>query len=403
MSDSAVATVTKALCRLLLDESQRSRDHVPGTRVTTLPLDKAQDEQGNRLNLFLYQVTVNGAWRNLDPPAWQRAGGQGSPPLAVDLFYLVTAYTPSGEEANLTSQQLLGQAMRIFHDHAVLNPSPHKQIEGIRITPQPLSLDEMSKLWTTFQSQYRTSVAYQVSVVLVESEKEAVSPLPVLQRGRDDQGVITQPDLIPPGPTLTELVFPKKQPALHLRDPLTIRGHHLQGEQPLQLRLIHPRREVLIENINPVSPNQIDLNLGDQDQPRRRFPPGLYRLAVVVPSGEGPRLTNEVALPLAPKILGLNAHRSGGKTTLTVTCEPNFLSDQQVTLFVGSKAFTKYTFATDPDDGSPLRRRLIFEIEVDPGQYLVRLRVDGVDSLPVADYTAVPLTFDAAQMITIHG
>ena len=36
------------------------------------------------------------------------------------------------------------------------------QVERVRITAQPLSLEEMSKLWMTFQTQYRISAAYEV-------------------------------------------------------------------------------------------------------------------------------------------------------------------------------------------------------------------------------------------------
>jgi hypothetical protein len=41
----------------------------------------------------------------------------------------------------------------------------------VRVTLQPLSLEEMSRLWSTFQTQYRLSVAYEVSVVLIDSAR----------------------------------------------------------------------------------------------------------------------------------------------------------------------------------------------------------------------------------------
>ena len=66
----------------------------------------------------------------------------------------------------------------------------------------------MSKLWSAIQSHYRPSSAYQVSVVLIEGTRPAVSPLPVLSRGKRDpvtqrdRGVVVNPDLLPPLPTL---------------------------------------------------------------------------------------------------------------------------------------------------------------------------------------------------------
>jgi len=46
-----------------------------------------------------------------------------------------------------------------------------------------MSLEDVSKLWTTFQTQYRISAAYEVSVVIIESSRIVKTPLPVLTRG----------------------------------------------------------------------------------------------------------------------------------------------------------------------------------------------------------------------------
>src|SRR5205807_232817 len=78
------------------------------------------------------------------------------------------------------------------------------QIEQIRIAPVTMNLEELSKLWTALQSNYRPSVAYQITVVLIETNRPRYSPLPVLSRGPVDpatnreRGVVAQPDLLPP-------------------------------------------------------------------------------------------------------------------------------------------------------------------------------------------------------------
>ena len=43
------------------------------------------------------------------------------------------------------------------------------QLEQIKITPEYLSTEEMSKLWTAVQSHYRPTAAYMATVVLIES------------------------------------------------------------------------------------------------------------------------------------------------------------------------------------------------------------------------------------------
>ena len=134
-------------------------------------------------------------------PSYSRNGDRiSNPPLALDLSYLLTAYGsgPSHAEA------LLGLAMFVLHEMPVLTrdairavtvapPQPAllaglqasqlaDQIEQIRITPQMMSVDEMSKIWTALQSQYRPTAVYKVSVVLIESEKSVKPTLPVRAR-----------------------------------------------------------------------------------------------------------------------------------------------------------------------------------------------------------------------------
>src|SRR5262249_44357447 len=109
-----------------------------------------------------------------------------------------------------------------------------QQIERVRITPQPLSVDEMSKLWTTFQTQYRISMAYEVAVVLIESRRAVPRPLPVLTRGPGDAGVPAQADLVPPFPTIESVTIdaikvPAQDVGARLGDTLDIAGHHLGG------------------------------------------------------------------------------------------------------------------------------------------------------------------------------
>src|SRR6187549_2755983 len=106
--------------------------------------------------------------------------------------------------------------MRVLHDKSVLAATDirnatdevpllqgaalDRQFENVKITPEHLSLEEMSKLWTTFQTQYRISAAFQLSVVLIESQRPVKAPLPVLQRGEQDRG----PDIVPTMPGVLE-------------------------------------------------------------------------------------------------------------------------------------------------------------------------------------------------------
>ncbi|HVW58570.1 MAG TPA: DUF4255 domain-containing protein, partial [Puia sp.] len=211
--------------------------------ITNLPLDEAYkfDQAKNQVNLFLYHVEHSAAWRNMDIPGALKNGETGHPPLGLNLYYLVTAY---GQDKNeIIGHLLLGKAMSILHDHPLFSRDEirtafsasllQNQVERVRITSQPISLDEVSKLWTGFQSQYKLSVAYQVNVVLIESKRPAKTPLPVLMRGVGDRGVQVQTGVIPPFPAIDTVDYPGGQNAAQQGDILTISGSFLKGDTVL--------------------------------------------------------------------------------------------------------------------------------------------------------------------------
>ena len=129
-------------------------------------------------------------------PSQVMTGETGNPPLALNLHYLITAFGKDNDTTLPYGHHLLGKAMSILYDHALLGPEEirtytsasfpasdlDKQIERVRITLQPLSLEEISKLWSGLVTQYRLSVGYEVSVMLLDSTQPKKTPLPVLKR-----------------------------------------------------------------------------------------------------------------------------------------------------------------------------------------------------------------------------
>ena len=198
----AIATVTAALAQIVRTAVQSV---LPGADVLTERPDSTPPV-GPRTLLFLYQVSPNGALRNNDLPARAANGNlMKRPTAALDLHYVLAFY---GNENDLEPQRMLGAAVRDIHAKPVLmrqmiedaigsNPiltgsNLADAVEQIKFTPLPLSLEELSKLWSVFfQAPYALSIAYQGTVVLIESEENAQAVLPVLRRGADDQGVST--------------------------------------------------------------------------------------------------------------------------------------------------------------------------------------------------------------------
>jgi hypothetical protein len=177
--------------------------------VTALPPDRiaVKPNEPSQLNLFMYKITSNQGWQNVGLPSLNGRGERiSNPPLAIDLHYLLTAYG-SGE---LHTDILLGYGMQLFHETMVLGrdairrslapPSAitgtlpeglkllstselAEQAEQIKITSEFLSIEDISKLWSAFQTGYfRPSVAYKVTVVLIESRKSTKPGLPVQAR-----------------------------------------------------------------------------------------------------------------------------------------------------------------------------------------------------------------------------
>lgn len=411
MSTDAIAAVTTTLMNLL----GSAVNDVGGAIVTAFPLDKAADglqEGQGRINLFLYQTSVNAAWSNMDPPHQTKPGERGYPPLPLNLYYLLTPYT--GDQNGTLSQRLLGRAMSILYDNAILSHEfivqippqvtlQHQQIESVRLTLQPLSLDEMSKLWNMFQTQYRTSVAYQAAVVLIESTRLRKTPLPVLRRGPEDEGVTT--DLMPL-PALDRLELPARQPSLRLGDTLTIHGSRMDGDS-IRVRLRHPALPdpLTVEPLPGATPDKLKIEFPAEDA--AVYPAGFYTLAVVVsqtPRADRPveQGTNELPFALAPWVTIPKepitlATVPDERAILTLESVPDVWPKQRVSVLLGS-------FDSPADPHPDKGNRLTFDVSHIPaGRYLVRLRIDGVDSLPIDNFEdrTKPLAFAESQKITL--
>jgi hypothetical protein len=209
----AIASVTHVLKDLLNDGI--INNDVPGmvggnVVVSALPPDRIETgttSGASQLNLYMYQATPNPGWRNQGLPSHNSGGARiSNPPLALDLHYLLTAY--GAEE--LHHEILLGYGMQLLHETPVLvreairrslgpptalnasglpahlsalsSSELADQIEQIKISPEIMNTEEISRLWTAFGAKYRPNAAYKVTVVIIESRKSTQSALPVRER-----------------------------------------------------------------------------------------------------------------------------------------------------------------------------------------------------------------------------
>ena len=410
----AIAAATATLRNLLLAQIPQLDADLSDLEVTTQPPDLARKGITKaQVNLFLYQTVFNGAWRNLDMPRQVRPGETAAPPLPLNLHYLVTAYGRGESDNDTVSHRVLGGAMSVLHDHPALGRDEitislpgndlGEQFERLRITPLPLGLEEMSKLWMVFQTQYRISAAYEVTVVLIDSRAPVKSALPVLKRGEDDRGVATVAGL---AAVLDEIRPPRSQPAARLGEDIMIAGKHLTTADTLA-RFTSSRVPQPVELAPQPGPTPAEITIRIPDlavdiNALSRWAPGFYTVGLVQNrAGLPPITSNELAFALAPRITVTPANAPPGTVNLTLTCEPRIVAGQRVLLLFGDRQVEPASLVTPPNTAQPTT--LTFAVpDVAAGSYLVRLRVDGVDSIPVIHAGTPPVpAFDPAQKVTV--
>lgn len=410
----AIAAATATISSLLRVQVPLIDSELADLVVTTEPLDLARKTiRTTQLNLFLYHTTVNAAWRNRDKPMAVRPGETGIPSLALDLCYLLTAYGRGETDNDGISQRALGCAMGLLNDHALLGSQEiadalpgndlGEQIERVRISSMPMGVEEMSKLWTTFQSQYRVSAAYEVGVILIDSRRAVRSPLPVLKRGEEDRGAIAVAGL---APVLEEIRTPRSQSAVRLGEALVLAGKNLGTSDSVatisSVRFHEEEdKDILIVPVAGDKPGELRIQIDDAAAPNR-WHPGYYLLALTqTRASVAPISSNALPFALAPSITATPLAAGIGDVVLTLTCIPKIRKGQKALLIFGSRQIAPDS--VDSPDGATEPTTLIFTLKsVDKNSYPVRLRVDGVDSIPaVFEGTPPVASFDPAQTVVV--
>ena len=356
----AFANVTEAL-RLRLETEVK---HIIANAVATAFRPDAVPADATSVNIFLYQIVPNAALRNGDLPTRDSDATllQG-PRAAFDLHYLLTVH---GKDNTYDPQQILGGVVRTLHGQPMLTrseisaaathlaaPLPSDladAVEAVRFTPLPLSLEELSKLWSVFfQVKYALSVAYQASVVVIEGSDTPRPALPVRSAN-----IVVRPSL---GPVIDRIA--NEEPIL-ADSTLRIVGRNLRGDTT-DLRV----NDTLVRP-TPISDNEITLDLH-----KVSLQAGIATVQVV--QGPHPGFeSNRVPFVLAPSISSLTTTPA----PVTMNVDPQVKKGQRLVLALnGAKAYS-FT-ATAAADATAITIPIA---NVDAGTYLVRLQVDGAES-----------------------
>ena len=408
----ALAGVTAVLRDLLNNGliDQNLVASVGDVTVSALPPDRIRAEENNdssQLNVFLYQVSPNLGWRNACYPSFSARGQRVSnPPLALDLHYLLSAY---GAE-DLHAEILLGYAMQLLHETPVLSRDAIRaalappmevptggglpdrlrvlattdladQLEQIKIVPEELTTEEISKLWAAFQTNYRPTAAYHASVVLIERHRSARVALPVLRRGihvrqlRRPAIHSVRPQFLGPGDTLTIEGENLKDAALRVSFGVVSAVPNPNDIEEDRIRIAVPAG--LLAGINTVQVVH-DLDLGTPVEPHGAFESNVAAF-VLRPAVTPGALQNQ-------QVLTGNLRSA----ELPVTFDPPVGKKQRVLLLLSeatvptTRPARAYSFEApprnQPADPDTTTQLTVPITSARTGTYLVRLQVDGADS-----------------------
>jgi len=380
----AIATVTETLRQMLNTSVSAAVGGATATAVRPAAAGGGLPNPG--INIFLYQVSPNAAWRNMDLPNRRDDGSlSGRPRVALDLHYLLTFY---GQDNQLEPQRLLGRAVQTLHAQPVLTRQQVRsavttvgflvasnladEVELVKLSPLSLSLEELSKLWSVFfQTAYVLSVAYQGTVVLIEGDESPQQALPVRERNLR---------VLPFQRPVIDEVVPQ---IIESGGTLTIRGQNLKADDvrvnfgrttALPANITNVRIEValpvgLAAGVNTVQAVQfLDFKTGSASEPHLLFE------------------SNVIAFKLAPKIKLIqppppepvfgNVARG---TTFTLEVTPPVGRSQDVRLLLGNRTIA---LSPRPVSDPPTTTSFKFTVPTDfpTGEFLVRVQVDGAQS-----------------------
>lgn len=171
-ASTVIADVTETLADILRTEQQ------PQGSFSISLYSPAEDEisqnaSGPTINLYLFRIEENVFAKNQEFRALGAERVQ-FPPLAVNLFYVVTPYAKEQKDG----YRVLGEAMRIMHINSILQRpflrglSLEHSAEELKIDLCSFGLEELTRVWNAFNKPYRLSVIYQTRVILIDSQVE---------------------------------------------------------------------------------------------------------------------------------------------------------------------------------------------------------------------------------------
>jgi Pvc16 N-terminal domain len=429
----AIATVTATLARIVQAGVKAATGAAP--TVTTLRPVAGGGIPEVGVNVFLYHVAPNTAVNNADlnlrrPKGelvrrWQ---------IGLDLNYLLTFY---GDEERLEPERLMGCTVKTLCDYPFLTATHfrqtindplfsyladstlHEQFERVKLVPLGVNTDEIARVWNTMpQSNSSLAMAYQASFILIEGDEMGDTPVPI--RDRRTYVGLGQPSV----ERVMHIGKPQRAP-ITLDSNLSIIGQNLVSEDTrirIGPAIIKPQLSVTDSQATVALTEFVaaGLRAGVQSLQVAHFPPSDRRI-------EQERMhepdfsieSNAIGIILCPTIVGeakyepLSLDQWTGETTTNTLNEKDPRSGtifatldlevdpaQHVVVILNKvipsgtsgKLISSIFRAKERDMPTQM---LAFPFEqLQPGEYLIRVQVDGAGSGFIVDTDSASVTFD---------
>ncbi len=391
MSDyTAIRGVTLSL-KTLLDDGLNVAPPPPdrlGVTFTVSRPDVKQSVTGNRLNLFLYQVLENHTMANQEDPRIGTNRDYGHPPLSLNLHYLLTPFSSDIDETE--AHRILGATMRLLHDNAILSPtsttstsqlildtSLQDALECLRISLLPLTLDDLSKVWFGAQESLRLSVAYEVTVIQIDSLLPRRLPLPV----KDRNVIVTLG-----GPRISSIA----PEAAGIGDILTLTGSGFFSATTTVFIGGVPQP---LTGLGPPTLRDTSLQVAIPDDPA--LWPGMQAVQVqvgfdeanAVATGAFPQtaISNPVPITLVPKITSISPASAPQGSTHVLTINGKRLyrakDAENIYVLIGNEAIPSSQFTIKTET-----QVQVTVSDFDPGKYPLYLRFDAFTSVDDVEF-----------------
>ena len=165
---SIISDVSNEVLKLLRENICPELIQSPESIALAAPTDKNADFQ---LGLYLYDIQELREYQNLD--MIRLRGNQAQyPPKPLNMFFALYMNTKSQMMYKVENEQrILGRAMQVLMDHAILYETAENDETSASITLLPMSYEEKTKIWSVLSIPYQLGIYFSVAPVLLSSRR----------------------------------------------------------------------------------------------------------------------------------------------------------------------------------------------------------------------------------------